>query len=42
VTDFRGESGFMQSGNVVAANLKVGDAMLAAIGPELSPELTRQ
>jgi myo-inositol-1(or 4)-monophosphatase len=42
VTDFRGEAGFMQSGNVVAANLKVGDAMLAAIRPELSPELTRQ
>lgn len=42
VTDFRGEAGFMQSGNVVAANLKVGDAMLAAIRPELSPELARQ
>ena len=42
VTDFRGEAGFMQSGNVVAANLKVGDAMLAAIKPELSPELARQ
>ena len=41
VTDFRGDAGFMASGNVVAANLKVGDAMLAAIGPELSPELAR-
>jgi myo-inositol-1(or 4)-monophosphatase len=41
VTDFRGEAGFMASGNVVAANLKVGDAMLAAIRPELSPELAR-
>lgn len=41
VTDFRGQAGFMASGNVVAANLKVGDGMLAAIGPELSPELTR-
>jgi myo-inositol-1(or 4)-monophosphatase len=42
VTDFRGEPGFMESGNVVAANLKVGDAMLAAIKPELSAELARQ
>jgi len=42
VTDFRGEPGFMESGNVVAANLKVGDAMLAAIKPELTPELARQ
>ncbi len=40
--DFRGEAGFMESGNVVAANLKVSEAMLAAIGPELSPELSRK
>jgi myo-inositol-1(or 4)-monophosphatase len=40
--DFRGEAGFMASGNVVAGNLKVTEGLLAAIGPELSPELTRQ
>jgi myo-inositol-1(or 4)-monophosphatase len=39
--DFRGEAGFMASGNVIAGNLKVTEAMLAAIGPQLSAELAR-
>lgn len=41
ITDFRGEPGFLKSGNVVAANIKVGDEMLATIKPELSAELAR-
>jgi len=33
--DMRGGETFMESGNVVAANLKVSDAMVAAIAPHL-------
>lgn len=38
-TDFAGGADFMTSGNIVAGNLKVVDAMIAAIRPHLSPGL---
>jgi myo-inositol-1(or 4)-monophosphatase len=40
-TDFRGEGGFIDGGNVIAANLKVGEALLKAITPHLTPALSR-
>ncbi len=38
-TDFRGGDGWYASGHMLAANLKVGDAMIAAIAPHLTPAL---
>jgi myo-inositol-1(or 4)-monophosphatase len=38
-TDFTGGEGFMESGHIVAANLKVGDAVLATIKPHLTATL---
>ena len=38
-TDFTGGEGFMESGHIVAANLKVGDALLATIKPHLTATL---
>lgn len=37
--DFAGGTDFYRSGHIVAANLKVGDAMVAAIAPHLTPAL---
>jgi myo-inositol-1(or 4)-monophosphatase len=39
LSDFRGGEDFMNSGNVIAGNIKVADAMLAAITPQLTPAL---
>jgi myo-inositol-1(or 4)-monophosphatase len=41
VGDFAGGDDFLQSGNVVAGNLKVVDAMLKRIRPCLPPEITK-
>jgi myo-inositol-1(or 4)-monophosphatase len=38
-TDFAGGEDFMKSGHIVAANLKVGDAVLATIKPHLTATL---
>ncbi|HET7844349.1 MAG TPA: inositol monophosphatase family protein [Xanthomonadales bacterium] len=38
-TDFTGGDDFMKSGHIVAANLKVGDAVVAAIKPHLTATL---
>lgn len=35
--DFNGEDGFMDSGNILAGNLKVSASMLACIKPHLAP-----
>ncbi|MDE1898854.1 MAG: inositol monophosphatase [Xanthomonadaceae bacterium] len=40
-TDFAGRDGLPTSGNVVAANHKLMQAMVRTIGPELPPELLR-
>ena len=39
--DFAGRDGLPASGNLVAANHKLMQAMVQAIGPQLSPELLR-
>ncbi|HQY36155.1 MAG TPA: inositol monophosphatase family protein [Pseudomonadota bacterium] len=38
-TDFTGGSEFYRNGHIIAANIKVGDAMVAAIAPHLTPAL---
>ncbi len=41
-TDFLGGNRFMESGSIVAANLKVSEDLLAKIGPLLTPALKRE
>jgi myo-inositol-1(or 4)-monophosphatase len=41
VSDFAGRDDFLESGNVVAGNLKIADAMLKRIRPCLPPEITK-
>lgn len=41
VGDFRGGDAYQESGNIVAGNPKVYQAILQAIGPCLTPELSR-
>ncbi len=41
VGDFAGGDDFLESGNVIAGNLKVHDAMLKRIRPCLPPEITK-
>lgn len=40
-TDFRGEGDFMKSGNIVAGNLKVSEAVVRTIAPHLTPPLSK-
>ena len=39
--DFVGRDGMPKSGNLLAGNIKVVDAMVKAIAPELTPALAR-
>ena len=39
--DFAGREGIPSSGNLLAGNIKVVDAMVKAIAPELTPALAR-
>jgi myo-inositol-1(or 4)-monophosphatase len=41
VGDFRGSEGYNDSGNIVAGNPKVYQAILQAIAPFLTPDLAR-
>jgi len=41
VTDLDGRDGWQQSGNLVAGNPKVHEALLQLIEPHLTPELRR-
>jgi myo-inositol-1(or 4)-monophosphatase len=38
-TDFTGGNEFYRNGHIIAANIKVGDAMVATIAPHLTPAL---
>lgn len=39
--DFRGEGDFMTTGNVIAGNIKVSDALVKAITPHLTPAISK-
>ena len=39
--DFRGEADFMTTGNLVAGNIKVSEALVKAIAPHLTPALSK-
>ena len=39
--DFRGEADFMATGNLVAGNIKVSDALVKAIAPHLTPAISK-
>lgn len=39
--DFRGEADFMTTGNLVAGNIKVSDALVKAIAPHLTPAISK-
>ena len=39
--DFSGREGLPESGNLIAGNVNMANAMVAAIGPELTPALAR-
>jgi myo-inositol-1(or 4)-monophosphatase len=40
--DFAGRDGMPESGNLVAGNVAVANAIVKAIAPELTPALARQ